>query len=150
MQSSHVIAYLSLELLFGTHTFNFNCFFDDFNYVFMQIRSLSRLLRFLLLLLQNRTLTCILTLCIWDTPKQVSLQTVKTQMKCCIMLHSIRVYTDCKGKKGLQWIFEIITWHLLICTMVYPNIFVPNQKEESISIQRVNQYIVWNMLSAHL
>ena len=24
----HVIAYRSTELLFGTHTFNFNCFFD--------------------------------------------------------------------------------------------------------------------------
>ena len=34
----HVIAYRSTELLFGTHTFNFNCFFDDFNCVFMQIR----------------------------------------------------------------------------------------------------------------
>ena len=42
--TSHVIAYRSPELLFGTHTFNFNCFFDDFNYVFMQIRCLSRLL----------------------------------------------------------------------------------------------------------
>ena len=42
--SSHVIAYRSLELLFGTHTFNFICFFDDFNCVFMQIRCLSRLL----------------------------------------------------------------------------------------------------------
>ena len=41
---SHVIAYWSTELLFSTHTFNFNCFFDDFNCVFMQIRCLSRLL----------------------------------------------------------------------------------------------------------
>ena len=40
----HVIAYQSTELLFGTHTFNFNCFFDDFNCVFTQIRGLSRLL----------------------------------------------------------------------------------------------------------
>ena len=29
--TSHVIAYGSLELLFGMHTFNFNCFFEDFN-----------------------------------------------------------------------------------------------------------------------
>ena len=36
--TSHVIAYRSLELLFGTHTFNFNCFFEDFNCVFTQIR----------------------------------------------------------------------------------------------------------------
>ena len=41
---SHVIAYWSLELLFGTHTFHFNCFFDDFNCVFTQIRCLSRVL----------------------------------------------------------------------------------------------------------
>ena len=31
-------AYRSLELLFGMQTFNFNCFFDDFNCVFTQIR----------------------------------------------------------------------------------------------------------------
>ena len=43
--TSHVIAYGSLELLFGTHTFHFNCFFDDFYCVFMQIRCLSRVLR---------------------------------------------------------------------------------------------------------
>ena len=35
-------------------------------------------------------------------PKQVLLQTVKTQMKCSIMLHFIRVYTVCKGKKVLR------------------------------------------------
>ena len=40
--TSHVIAYLSLDLLFGMHTFNLNCFFEDFNCVFMQIRCLSR------------------------------------------------------------------------------------------------------------
>ena len=41
-----------VELLFGTHTFHFNCFFDDFNCVFtqihccvfMQIHCLSRVL----------------------------------------------------------------------------------------------------------
>ena len=42
--TSHVIAYRSTELLFGTHTFNFNCFFGDFNCIFRQIRCLSRLL----------------------------------------------------------------------------------------------------------
>ena len=36
--TSHVIAYRSLELLFGTHRFNFNCFFEDFS-------CLSRVLR---------------------------------------------------------------------------------------------------------
>ena len=40
----HVIAYRSLELLFGTHTFHFNYFFEDFNCVFTQIRCLSRVL----------------------------------------------------------------------------------------------------------
>ena len=43
--TSHVIAYRSSELLYGTHKFNFNCFFDDFNCVFTQIRCLSRLLK---------------------------------------------------------------------------------------------------------
>ena len=43
--ASHVIAYRSLELLFGTHTFNFNCFFDDFYCAFTQIRCLSRVLQ---------------------------------------------------------------------------------------------------------
>ena len=42
--TSHVIAYRSLELLFGTHTFHFNCLFEDFNCVFTQIRCLSRVL----------------------------------------------------------------------------------------------------------
>ena len=42
--TSHVFAYRSSELLFGTHTFHFNCFFEDFNCVFMQIRCLSRVL----------------------------------------------------------------------------------------------------------
>ena len=32
--TSHVIAYRLLELLFGTHAFHFNCFFEDFNCVF--------------------------------------------------------------------------------------------------------------------
>ena len=33
------------------------------------------------------------------THKQVLLQTVKTQMKCPIMRHLIKVYTVCNGKK---------------------------------------------------
>ena len=36
---------------------------------------------------------------ILKTPKLVLLQTMKTQMKGCIMRHFIRVYTVCKGKK---------------------------------------------------
>ena len=43
-----------------------------------------------------------LALCIRETPNQVLLQTVKTQMKCRVMLHFIRVYTVCKDKKDLQ------------------------------------------------
>ena len=43
-----------------------------------------------------------LTLCILETPKRILLQTVKTQMKCSIVLHFIRVHTVCKCKKDLQ------------------------------------------------
>ena len=46
--TSHVIAYRSLELLFRTHTFHFNCFFEDFNCVFTQIGCLSRVLHILI------------------------------------------------------------------------------------------------------
>ena len=45
----HVIAYRSLELLFSTHTFHFNCFFEYFNCVFRQISCLSRVLFYLAL-----------------------------------------------------------------------------------------------------
>ena len=43
-----------------------------------------------------------LALCIRETFKRVHLQIVKTQIKCSIMLHFIRVYTVFKGKKELQ------------------------------------------------
>ena len=47
--------------------------------------------------------TCFnLGLCIRETPKRVFLQMVKTHMKCSIMLHFIRVYTVCPGKKNLK------------------------------------------------
>ena len=36
-----------------------------------------------------------LTICIGETPKWVLLETVKTQMKCHILRHFIRVYTVC-------------------------------------------------------
>ena len=39
------------------------------------------------------------TLCTRETPKRVLLQTVKTQMKCRIMRHFIRVYMVCYDKK---------------------------------------------------
>ena len=39
-----------------------------------------------------------LTLCMQETSKRVLLQTVKTQMKCRILMwHFIRVYTVCQG-----------------------------------------------------
>ena len=44
--TSHVNANRMTELLFGTHTYNFNCFFNDFNCIFTQISCLSRLLSF--------------------------------------------------------------------------------------------------------
>ena len=43
-----------------------------------------------------------LALCMGGTPKRVLLQTVKTQMKCRIMRHFIRVNTVCYGKNDLQ------------------------------------------------
>ena len=54
-----------------------------------------------IVLIGKKTITILhskrfLTLCIWETPKQVLLQTVKTQMKCRI----IRVYTVCIDKRS--------------------------------------------------
>ena len=54
-----------------------------------------------------------LTICTQGPTKRVLLQTVKTQMKCSIMLHLIRVCTVCKtkGKKdfmGAQWLSGIV------------------------------------------
>ena len=43
-----------------------------------------------------------LALCIQETPKGVLFQTVKTQVKCCIMQHFIRVFTVCLSKKDLK------------------------------------------------
>ena len=48
----------------------------------------------------------LLNLSIRESPKQVLLQTMKTQMKCSIMLHFIRVYTVCKGKKDKWTIYS--------------------------------------------
>ena len=42
---------------------------------------------------------CMLILCIRETPELVVLQTVKTQMNCCIMRHFIMIYTVCKRQK---------------------------------------------------
>ena len=43
-----------------------------------------------------------LTLCTWEAPKGVLLQTVKSQMKCSMMLNFIWDITVCKGKKVLR------------------------------------------------
>ena len=53
-------------------------------------------------LVPTRIIKQFLTLYRPDTPKQVLLQTVKTQMKCCIMQHFIRVCTICNDKINLQ------------------------------------------------
>ena len=51
-------------------------------------------------------LNCSIALCIRENPKRVLLQTVKTQMKCSIMLHFMGVYTVCNGKKKEKIFFE--------------------------------------------
>ena len=66
-------------------------------------------------------------------------------MKCSILLHFIRVYSVCKGYKVLQTkeynIFENYKLTPLdkICTMDYLKFTVSNQKDKSISIQRVKK-----------
>ena len=77
-----------------------------------------------------------LTLCIRETPKRVLLQIVKTQMKCSIMLHFIRVYTVCKGKKDLQTKNTIFLTFILIPLCMY-NGLSQARKRESISKQMV-------------
>ena len=44
---------------------------------------------------ENGTYRAYVTLCILEATKRVLLQTVKTQMKCRILRHFIRVYTVC-------------------------------------------------------
>ena len=77
-----------------------------------------------------------LTLCIRETPKRVLLQTVKTHMKCSIMLYFIRVYTVCKGKKDLQTNNTIFLNYTLIPLCMY-NGLSQARIRESISKQRV-------------
>ena len=55
--------------------------------------------------------TCTITLPSQETPKRVLLQTAKTQMKCSIMLHFIRVYTVWKGKKIFSQKNTICFWN---------------------------------------
>ena len=58
-----------------------------------------------------------LTLCTWENPKRVLLQTVKTLMKRIVLLHlSGKVYTVCQGKNIFlqnNIMFLIITCHPL-------------------------------------
>ena len=58
------------------------------------------------------------------------------------MLHFIRVCTVCNGKSNLQKneyniFFKIYNMKHLICSMGYSKFVPSNQKEESISTQRV-------------
>ena len=81
------------------------------------------------------------TLCIGETAKQVLLQAMKNQMKCLLMRHFIRVYivkvkmifrqknTICFENYNLTPLDK--------CSMDHPKFIVSNQKEESISIERV-------------
>ena len=84
-----------------------------------------------------------LTLWIQDTSKQVPLQTVKTQMKCHIILPFIESIVFVKIKKifkqKIQYCLENYNLTPLdICIMDYPKLIVLNQMEEFITIQRVN------------
>ena len=74
-------------------------------------------------------------------------------MKCSIMLHFIRVYTVCKGKKDLQIKEQIFfeKYNLTALDMYngLSQVYCINQKEESISIQRV-KHLEHRNLSKHL
>ena len=87
----------------------------------------------------------LLTLCIQETPKQVLLQTVKTQMKCRIMLHFIRCTPFVMVKKifRLKNTISIENYNLTPLDMYngLSQVYCLNQKEESISIQRVNSLL---------
>ena len=67
---------------------------------------------------------------------------MKTQMKCHIMWHFIRVYTVCKGKEDLQTKktkMFVLNYNLYpLCARGYPKGIVSNQLDEPIGIQRVN------------
>ena len=69
----------------------------------------------------------------------VLLQAVKTQMKCSIMLHFIRVYTVCEGKNIFRQKYTIFfeNYNLSPLDMYHglSPVYLSNQKEKSISIQ---------------
>ena len=94
--TSHVIAYRSLELLFGTHTFHFNCFFDYFNCVFTQIRCLSRVLLNVLFVLWLGA--CSVLLVVLPVPlMSLSFCIIKViicfMFPICLDLYAIRLFT---------------------------------------------------------
>ena len=74
-------------------------------------------------------------------PKWVLWQTVKTQMKCCMMQHFIGVCTVCNDKIDLQrnaiLFLKIITCDPSIYTMEHHDFIVCSFKENSIGLKRV-------------
>ena len=84
--------------------------------------------------------THLLTHCGPETPKWVLWQTVKTQPKCCIMRHSIRVYIVCLKKlifRERNVVFGILTYDPSIYTMDHPDLTVSNFMGISIGTQKV-------------
>ena len=79
-----------------------------------------------------------LTLYIRETHERVFLQTVKTQMKCSIKLHFIRVYTVFVRQKNIVYFFKNKNMTPLDMYNGLSKFIESNQKEESINIQRVN------------
>ena len=53
----------------------------------------------------------VFTLCIWETPILILLQTMQTRMKCCISSGSTLFVKVKKILKIIQHFFKIITWH---------------------------------------
>ena len=65
------------------------------------------------------------------SPKRVLLQTVKTQMKCSIMLHFIRVYTVCKGKNESIMFYEGINTKVFRRSIAFANALVLTSRSSS-------------------
>ena len=82
-------------------------------------------------------------------PKWVVLQAVKTQMKCCMMQHFIRVCTVCYSKidiqRKIQIFWEVIAYDPSIYTMEHPYFIVCSFMENSIGLKRVRAHIWCNM-----
>ena len=66
-----------------------------------------------------------------ETPKQVLWQTVKTQMKCRIMQHFIRVFTNQSSAEKNSFL-EIVSCNPSIHTMDHPDLTESNFMENSI------------------